>query len=72
MAIISPFHAGDRVRVPSFDPGECWYMATVITPHLNGQVTIEREADKRRGMVANKDCTLSPSTPYGTTLRSAT
>lgn len=70
MAIISPFRAGDRVQVKGMDPGERWFMASVITPHLNGQVTIEREDDKRRGMVANRDCILSPSAPYGATLRS--
>jgi len=72
MGIVSPYREGDRVLVKGMDPGERWFMAAVIKPHFNGQVTIEREDDKRRGMVANRDCCLSPSTPYGATLRSPT
>jgi len=69
MGIVSPFRPGDRVRVASMNPGERWYMARIVTPHANGQASIQREDNGTRGLVANRDCTLSPDAPHGATCK---
>jgi len=69
--MVSSLKPGDRVRVPSFDPGERWFMASVISVGRNHQALIEREDDKRRGLWAVRECILNPDAPYGATCKEA-